>query len=103
MTDEERQKFCDALRTTHPSRTMCKDAANEIERLAARVASLEQSCEMHIAIIHGLESECSNYLNDFSEMQESRNRWRAKADPTGRYNYDDEPDEPRDSAPARPD
>jgi hypothetical protein len=33
MTNEERRDLCDALRNTHPSRIMCKDAANEIERL----------------------------------------------------------------------
>jgi hypothetical protein len=31
MTTKE---LCDALRHTHPSRTMCKDAADVIERLA---------------------------------------------------------------------
>jgi hypothetical protein len=34
MTKEECEKFCDALRNTHPSRMMCKDAADEIERLS---------------------------------------------------------------------
>jgi hypothetical protein len=38
MTDEERQKLCDALRNTHPSRMMCKEAADEFERLAAALA-----------------------------------------------------------------
>jgi hypothetical protein len=38
MTDEERQKLCDALRNSHPSRIMCKQAADEIERLAKEVA-----------------------------------------------------------------
>jgi DNA topoisomerase IA len=32
MTTKE---LCDALRHTHPSRTMCKEAANLIERLMA--------------------------------------------------------------------
>jgi hypothetical protein len=36
MTNEERRKFCDALRNTHPSRMMCREAADEIERLVAR-------------------------------------------------------------------
>jgi hypothetical protein len=36
MTTKE---LCDALRHTHPSRTMCKHAADEIERLAALAQS----------------------------------------------------------------
>jgi hypothetical protein len=35
MTTKE---LCDALRHTHPSRTMCKEAADVIERLAAEIA-----------------------------------------------------------------
>jgi hypothetical protein len=45
MTDEERQKLCDKLRvygksSFHGGRA-CKEAADEIERLAARVNALE--------------------------------------------------------------
>jgi hypothetical protein len=39
MTTKE---LCDALRHTHPSRTMCKDAANEIERLAEQCADAQK-------------------------------------------------------------
>jgi hypothetical protein len=38
MTDEHR-KLCDALRNTHPSRMMCREAADVIERLAALAQS----------------------------------------------------------------
>jgi hypothetical protein len=38
MTTKE---LCDALRHTHPSRTMCKQAADEIERLARELAKAQ--------------------------------------------------------------
>lgn len=49
MTDEDRQKLCDALRNTHPSRMMCKDAANEIERLALVRSGAELLIRLFIA------------------------------------------------------
>jgi hypothetical protein len=38
MTTKE---LCDALRHTHPSRTMCKEAADVIERLEREVAKAQ--------------------------------------------------------------
>jgi hypothetical protein len=38
MTTKE---LCDALRHTHPSRTMCKEAADVIERLAGELYSVK--------------------------------------------------------------
>jgi hypothetical protein len=46
MTTKE---LCDALRHTHPSRTMCKEAADLIERLAALAAGLIEAAEWHEA------------------------------------------------------
>jgi hypothetical protein len=42
MTTKE---LCDALRHTHPSRIMCKEAADVIERLTKRVEALEEAIE----------------------------------------------------------
>jgi hypothetical protein len=40
MTDEDRQELCKILRTMEP--WPCKQAADELERLAQRLAELEQ-------------------------------------------------------------
>jgi hypothetical protein len=44
MTTKE---LCDALRHTHPSRTMCKEAATELERLMGEVRAFAK------AVLHG--------------------------------------------------
>jgi hypothetical protein len=49
MSDEERQKFCDALRNTHPSRTMCKEAADVIEWLE------EENRQLKVTLIRDYE------------------------------------------------
>jgi hypothetical protein len=51
MTTKE---LCDALRHTHPSRTMCKQAADEIERLAALAQSDTEPVRAFAkAVLHG--------------------------------------------------
>jgi hypothetical protein len=53
MTTKE---FCDALRHTHPSRTMCKEAADLIERLEKEVARLKDENGV-------LLEQCQNMLD----------------------------------------
>jgi hypothetical protein len=45
MTDEERQKLCADLRRVLSFKTLCADAADEIERLAAENRKLRDDVE----------------------------------------------------------
>jgi hypothetical protein len=52
MTTKE---LCDALRHTHPSRTMCKEAANVIERLARELDKAQRLCSDMVRSQHRIE------------------------------------------------
>lgn len=76
MTTKE---LCDALRHTHPSRTMCNEAADVIERQAATISELKVTEDKRIAEQDDEIERLERRINELLEFCEILRRERDAA------------------------